>query len=154
MSSRLRLDRVLKKKKKRCLVCADLHRFFFPIIFPPGLLPAPEAAMGTSGRPGESLGGLTHCDCWLGHTIVKVGHASWLRVATTSCLINTVQFGIVQLSECCINLSLPRLELWFWSHPYPLIYTLKVWTAHIKYCWSFKVYSHPQMTICCCSDFG
>lgn len=33
------------------------------------------------------------------------------RVATTSCLINTVQSGVVQLSECSMTLPLPRLDL-------------------------------------------
>lgn len=88
MSSRLISDRFLK----RCLVCADLHCFFFPIIFPPRPMPA---AVGTGGRPGESLGGLTHCDCWLGHTIEKVGYETKKWVATGCSLINTVQSGFV-----------------------------------------------------------
>lgn len=45
-----------------CLICADLHYFFFfsPIIFPPRPL---AAAMGTIGQPKESLRDLTCCDC-------------------------------------------------------------------------------------------
>lgn len=65
--------------------------FFLQSTFLPGPLAASEAAVGTTGQPGESLRSLTRPDCWLRHTTERFRYAIWQRVTATSCLIYTVQ---------------------------------------------------------------
>lgn len=72
-------------------LCWPTLLFFLQSTFLPGPLAASEAAMGTTGQPGESLRSLTRPDCWLRHTTERFRYAIWQRVTATSCLIYTVQ---------------------------------------------------------------
>lgn len=54
---------------KRCLVCADLHHFFFPIIFPPG---------ATAGSRG------CHGDQWPAWRVIRRLYSLWFLAQTYS----------------------------------------------------------------------
>lgn len=94
---------------KRCLVCADLHCFFLPIILSPGTSAGCHGDLRPARRVIRGLDSL--CDCWLGHSDGKVGYVSgrWVSVAVAAAghLINAAMFTDIEWETVSLGFFSP-----------------------------------------------